>query len=420
MIHFQHATLSNGLRVLVHEDPTTPIAAVNVTYNVGSRDEDPSHTGMAHLMEHYMFTGSPNAPDYDGVLQKVGAYNNAFTSQDLTNYYIVLPANNVETALWLESDRMLALRFEQSSLDVQKQVVMEEFKENYLNRPYGDLMMLFYAMVYQKHPYQWLPIGKCLEHIAEVDMAMIRDFHGRFYRPNNAVLVVAGNVQAAEVFQLADKWFGDIPGGAPLHKTYPSEDCQTEARLQTVHRDVPTPALVKGWPMCNRLHPDYYAYDLISDMFGTGQSSYLYQEFVHKKKLFSTISAAITGTTDNGCFLISGYPAEGVTLEEADMALSDYLYHFQFPDTLPHDLQKVQNRAESVLLNSEIKVDDRATTLAIGEVTSEAESFTHDRDHYFAVTEEKIKTVAHSLFREEMSNTLRYDGGVKKLRGVKG
>ena len=409
MIHFQRLTLSNGLRVLVHEDATTPIVAVNVTYRVGSRDEHPDHTGMAHLMEHYMFTGSPNAPDYDGVLQRIGALNNAYTSQDLTNYYIVLPAGNVETALWLEADRMNALRFEQETLDVQKQVVMEEFKENFLNRPYGDLMMLFYGMVYQQHPYQWLPIGKKLEHIAEVDMAMIRDFHSRYYRPNNAVLVVAGNVQAEDVFRLAEKWFGDIPAGAPLHRTYPSEECQTAARLQTVHRNVPTPALVKGWPMCNRLHPDYYAYDLIYDMFGTGQSSYLYQEFVHKKKLFSTISAAISGTTDNGCFLISGYPAEGVTLEEADQALSEHLYHYRFPDTFAHDLQKVQNRAESILLNNEIKVEDRATTLAIGEVTSEAEYFVHERDHYFAVTEERIRHVAHTLFQEETSSTLRYD-----------
>lgn len=409
MIHFQRLTLSNGLRVLVHEDATTPIAAVNVVYNVGSRDEDPNHTGMAHLMEHYMFTGSPNAPDYDGVLQKIGAINNAYTSQDLTNYYIVLPAGNVETALWLEADRMLALRFEQETLDVQKHVVMEEFKENFLNRPYGDLLMLFYAMVYKKHPYQWLPIGKQLGHIAEVDMAMIRDFHSRYYRPNNAVLVVAGNVKSEEVFPLAEKWFGDIPGGARLHKTYPSEDPQTAARIQEVCRDVPTPVLMKGWPMCNRLHPDYYAYDLISDMFGTGQSSYLYQEFVHKRKLFSTISASITGSTDNGCFLISGYPAEGVSLEEADNALSDYLYHFQFPDSLLHDLQKVQNRAESILLNSEIKVDDRATTLAIGEITSEAEYFTHERDHYFAVNEDKIRHVVHALFCEEKSSTLRYD-----------
>ncbi|MCR4964724.1 MAG: insulinase family protein [Bacteroidales bacterium] len=409
MIHFQRTILSNGLRVLVHEDPTTPIVAVNVTYRVGSRDEHPDHTGMAHLMEHYMFTGSPNAPDYDGVLQKIGAYNNAYTSQDLTNYYIVLPAGNLETALWLESDRMLTLCFEQETLDVQKHVVIEEFKENYLNRPYGDLMMLFYGMAYKKHPYQWLPIGKKTEHIAEVDMMMIKEFRSRFYRPDNAVLVVAGNVKAAEVFRLAEKWFGDIPAGAAKERVYPHEEVQTAARFLEVRRDVPTPVLMKGWPMCDRLHPDYHTYDLISDMFGTGQSAYLYQELVTKRKLFSTISASITGTADNGCFLISGYPNEGVTLKEADQALTEFLYNFQFPDTLPHDLQKVQNRAESVLLSNEIKVDDRATTLAIGEVTSEAEYFTCERDHYFAITEEKVQRVARDLFKEEKSNTLYYD-----------
>ncbi len=409
MIHFQRTTLSNGLRVLVHEDTSIPIVAVNVAYQVGSRDEHPQHTGLAHLMEHFMFTGSPNAPDYDSVLQKVGAVNNAYTSQDLTNYYIILPAGNLETALWLESDRMLALRFEQTSLDVQKQVVIEEFKENYLNRPYGDLMMLFYGMVYQKHPYQWLPIGKETDHISTVDMDMIRKFHSTYYRPDNAVLVVAGNVHAEEVFMLADKWFGDIPAGNLPQRHYPVEEPQTVARLQVVHRDVPTPVLVKGWNMCNRLHPDYYVYDLLSDMFGTGQSSYLYRELVTKRKLFSTISAAITGTADEGCFFISGYPSEGVSLQTADAALSEYLFNFQYPNSLPHDLQKVKNRAESILLNSEIKVDDRAMTLAVGEITSHAEYFTQERNHYFAVTEERTRSCSTELFTACRCSTLYYD-----------
>ncbi len=400
--------MDNGLRVLVHEDHTTPLAVCNVVYNVGSRDEHPDHTGFAHLMEHFMFTGSKNVPDYDKALQKVGAINNAYTSQDLTNYYVVLPANNIETALWIESDRMLELAFDQRSLDIQKSVVIEEFKENYLNRPYGDLAMLFNGMAYQRHPYQWLPIGKKTEHIAEVTMAMIKDFYYRFYRPNNAVLVVAGNVRYDEVMPLVEKWFGDIPAGDAPGKDYPKELSQRAARALTVERDVPSDLIVKGWPMCDRMHPDYYACDLLSDMFGTGQSSYLYKELVTDRKIFTDISASIMGTNDDGLFLISGRPVEGVSIQEADSALCDFLYGYRFGANFSHDLQKVQNRAESVLLNNEIKIDDRASNIAVGETISNAEYFLDERQHYFAVTEEQMRRLTGEMFTEERSSTLFY------------
>ena len=408
MLNIRKKTLSNGLRVVVHEDHTTPLAACNIVYNVGSRDEHPDHTGFAHLMEHFMFTGSKHVPDFDKVLQKVGAINNAYTSQDITHYYEVLPANNLETALWIESDRMLELAFRQESLDIQKQVVIEEFKENYLNRPYGDLMMLFNQMAYERHPYQWLPIGKKPEHIAEVDMAMIKDFYYRFYRPNNAVLVVAGNVHYDEVIELVEKWFGDIPAGAPVCKEYPHELPQTAARIQIVERPVPSDVLMKGWHMCDRMHPDYYACDLLSDMFGTGQSSYLYQELVTEKQLFTDISASIMGTTDEGLFLISGRPVEGVSIEEADAALCDYLYGFKPDKNFTHDLQKVQNRAEAVLLNNDIKIDDRATNIAVGETISNVEYFLNERQHYFDVTEEQMLRLISEMLSEKRSNTLYY------------
>lgn len=408
MLSIRRKILDNGLRVIVHEDHTTPLAACNIVYNVGSRDEHPDHTGFAHLMEHFMFTGSKNVPDFDKVLQKVGAINNAYTSQDITHYYEVLPANNLETALWLESDRMLELAFRQQSLDIQKQVVIEEFKENYLNRPYGDLMMLFNQMAYERHPYQWLPIGKKPEHIAEVDMAMIKDFYYRFYRPNNAVLVIAGNVHYDEVVDLVEKWFGDIPAGKPLQKEYPQELPQTAARIQIVERPVPSDVLMKGWHMCSRMHPDYYACDLLSDMFGTGQSSYLYQKLVTEEKLFTDISASIMGTTDEGLFLISGRPVEGVSIEDADAALCDYLYSFKPDNNFSHDLQKVQNRAESVLLNNEIKIDDRATNLAVGETISNVEYFLDERQHYFDVTEEQMLRLISEMLTENRSNTLYY------------
>lgn len=408
MLNIRKKTLSNGLRVVVHEDHTTPLAACNIVYNVGSRDEHPDHTGFAHLMEHFMFTGSRNVPDFDKVLQKVGAINNAYTSQDITHYYEVLPANNLETALWIESDRMLELAFRQESLDIQKQVVIEEFKENYLNRPYGDLMMLFNQMAYERHPYQWLPIGKKTEHIAEVNMAMIKDFYYRFYRPNNAVLVVAGNVHYDKVIELVEKWFGDIPAGTPVCKEYPRELPQTAARIQIVERPVPSDVLMKGWHMCDRMHPDYYACDLLSDMFGTGQSSYLYQHFVTEKKLFTDISASIMGTTDEGLFLISGRTVEGVSIEDADAALCSYLYGFMPDKNFTHDLLKVQNRAEAVLLNNEIKIDDRATNMAVGETISNVEYFLDERQHYFDVTEEQMLRLISEMLTENKSNTLYY------------
>jgi len=408
MIHIQRTTLSNGLRVLVHEDHTTPLVACNIVYNVGSRDEQPEHTGLAHLMEHFMFTGSKNVPNYDLALQRVGAINNAYTSQDLTNYYVVLPASNLETALWLESDRMLELAFEQQSLDVQKQVVIEEFKENYLNRPYGDLAMLFNRMAYQRHPYQWLPIGVKTEHIDEVDMTLIKDFYYTYYRPNNAVLVIAGNVHYDEVIPLVEKWFGDIPAGKTPVRNYPKELPQTEMRTCIVERDVPSDLLLKGWPMCDRLSPDYYACDLLSDVFGTGQSSYLYKEFVTDRKLFTDISASIMGTADDGLFLISGRPSEGIDIETADRELCQFLYGYQFTGSFEHDLQKVQHRAESILLNSEIKIDERATNIAVGETLSNAEYFLDERQHYLDVTVDQMQRVAREIFCKEKSNTLFY------------
>lgn len=416
-IQIQRAILSNGLRVIVYEDRTTPLAACNIVYNVGSRDEDPKHTGMAHLMEHLMFCGSVHIPKYDSMLQKVGAINNAYTSQDLTHYYILLPANNLETALWLESDRMLALAFQQESLDIQKNVVIEEFKETCLNRPYGDLPLLFSAMVYRRHPYRWLPVGKQVGHITGITMPMIKDFHARFYCPNNAVLVIAGNVCFEEVMPLVEKWFGDIPSGKIPERNYAQELPQKKARCRAVFRNVPSDMLLKGWLMCHRMHPDYYAFDLLSDLLGTGRSSYLYQKFVVEKPLFTDISAYITGTADNGIFIVGGRPVDGVSIEMADTALTNYLYDNFFDDHLTHDLQKVQNQAESILLNNMIKIEDRASMIAVGETLGEAEYFLDERTHYFSVTEEQIRRVAREIFQEKHGNTLYYkheDNNTKK------
>lgn len=409
-IPFTRTILSNGLHVLVHEDHTTPLAACTIVYRVGSRDENPECTGLAHLMEHFMFSGSEHAPNFDLALQKVGAINNAYTSQDLTNYYIVLPANNIETALWLESDRLAALSFSQQGLDVQKQVVMEEFKETCLNVPYGDLMMHIYGLSYKKHPYQWLPIGKELSHIEQVDMKIIRDFHDTFYCPANAILVVAGNVHADEIFSLSDKWFGDIPSGQRNPQLYPEESLMTENRLKEVHKPVPDDMLFKSWLMCPRIAPDYCAYDLLSDILGTGQSSYLHQKFVVKEGLFTDISASVAGTADQGLFFVSGRPANGISMEQADEELSRYLSEFQFDNRLSYDLQKVKNNAESIILERNLKVEDRANTLAVGEFYSQAEDFTDEFTGYQRITEEDIRRITNEMFHESFGNTLRYMG----------
>ena len=410
-IPFSRQILPNGLHVLVHEDRTTPLAACTIVYRVGSRDEDPACTGLAHLMEHFMFSGSDHAPDFDLALQKVGALNNAYTSQDLTCYYIVLPANNIETALWLESDRMAALSFSQQGLDVQKQVVMEEFKETCLNQPYGDLMMQIYGLSYREHPYQWLPIGKELSHIEQVDMDIIRHFHERFYCPANAILVVAGNVRTDEVFAMAEKWFGDIPPGRRNPHQYPQELPATENRLREVRRPVPDDMLFKSWLMPARTGADYCAYDLLSDILGTGQSSYLYRKFVVENRLFTDLSASVAGSADPGLFFINGRPAEGVTIEQADAQLSEYLAGFQFDDKLSYDLQKVKNNAESIILERNLKVEDRANTLATGEFYSHAEDFADERTGYFAVTEDDIQRITATMFKESCGNTLYYRRG---------
>ena len=407
-IPFTRQTLANGLHVLVHEDRTTPLAACTIVYRVGSRDEDPACTGIAHLMEHFMFSGSDHAPDFDLALQKVGAINNAYTSQDLTCYYIVLPANNIETALWLESDRMAALSFSQQGLDVQKQVVMEEFKETCLNQPYGDLMMLVYGLSYRNHPYQWLPIGKELSHIEQVDMNIIRRFHDTFYCPANAILVVAGNVHADEIFAMADKWFGDILPGRQNPHRYPQESPSKENRLKVVEKPVPDDMLFKSWLMPARTDADYCAYDLLSDILGTGQSSYLYRKFVMENRLFTDISASVSGSADKGLFFVNGRPAEGISIEQADEQLTKYLADFQFNDKLSYDLQKVKNNAESIILERNLKVEDRANTLATGEFYSRAEDFADERTGYFAVTEEDIRRITETMFKRECGNTLYY------------
>ena len=408
MIPFKRHILSNGLRLIVQEDSTTPLVSCNIVYNVGSRDEDPEQTGLAHLLEHYMFSGSKHIPNYDVHLQRIGGINNAYTTQDLTQYYLSVPANNVETALWLESDRMLELAFDDEQLQIQKQVVSEEFKERFLNVPFGDMWMLYNELLFEKSHYRWLPIGKKLEHVERADMGIVRDFYQRYYVPNNAVLVLAGNVHFETVLPLVEKWFGDIPAGTPNQSVYPQDEPQQAERRLEVEREVPYDMLLKGWKIGGRLSRDFYDYDLISDLFGTGKSSYLYKKFIEEEKLFTDITTYISGTLDPEIFMLVGRPADGVDLAEVDAKLSQYLFDFQYDQNLPNELTKVKNKIETTLLENDIQVTDRASSLAVAEDFSRVEDFQDEKSIYFSITEDEIIEKTRKLLRPETCNTLLY------------
>jgi len=408
-ISFKRHTFSNGLRLIVHEDQTTPLATCCITYFVGSRNEDPNHTGLAHLLEHYMFCGSKNIPEYDIYLDKVGALNNAETNDDTTSYYITLPANNIETAFWLESDRMLELAFRKKELEVQKNVVIEEFKEHFLNRPYGDMWMIFNETVFEKHPYQWLPIGKEISHIESVNLDIIQSFYNNYYSPHNAVIAVAGNVHFEEIVRLVEKWFGNIPKRELLMRDIPQEPLQCKQKKKEVTRNIPYNMLLKGWKMCGRLGEDFYVLDLLSDMLGTGKSSFLYQELVVKNHVFTDISALITATYDPGVFIISGRPADGVSLQKANDTLDKYLSSFLKNVKFEHALQKVKNSVASFLQKNEIRIEERATTLALSETFQSVERFENDKERYFNVKEEEVVDIFQSIIVPNNETTLFYN-----------
>ncbi|MEQ8425226.1 MAG: pitrilysin family protein, partial [Cyclobacteriaceae bacterium] len=320
MIAFDSFVLPNGLRVLVHEDPTVQIAAMNILYDVGSRDEKSDKTGFAHLFEHLMFGGSVNIPSYDEPLQRVGGENNAFTNTDITNYYLTLSADNIETGFWLESDRMLSLSFDPKVLEVQRKVVIEEFKQRYLNQPYGDVWLKLRPLAYQVHPYQWATIGKEISHIEEATMEDVKDFFYANYLPGNAILVVAGNIKTDQVRVLSEKWFGPIPTGKKNKRTLPVEPEQKQKRVLEVRADVPASALYKAFHMPGRFDTDFFAADLASDVLGRGDSSRLYQKLVKEKQIFNTLSAFTMGTIDPGLVVINGRVSDGIDLKDAEKA----------------------------------------------------------------------------------------------------
>ena len=408
MIQFEKFTLANGLKVIVHRDESTPMACVNILYDVGARDEDEHKTGFAHLFEHLMFGGSIHIPNYDEPLQLVGGENNAFTTNDITNYYCTVPAKNLETAFWLESDRMLSLAFTEKSLEVQRNVVIEEFKQRYLNQPYGDVWLLLRPLAFRSHPYKWATIGKEISHIENAVMDDVKGFFKKHYHPSNAIMVVAGDVTTAQVKALSEKWFGNIPAQEKTKRNLPAEEKQTEYRELTVKRDVPANAIYKTYHMCSRLDNEYHATDLLSDVLSRGNSSRLYISLVKEKQLFSDINAYVSGDFDPGLFVVSGKVNDGVDVHAANAAIEEELQKLMREQVTENELQKCKNKIESSITFSETDVLTKATNLAISELLGDANQINEEIEKYNAVKSADMLRVAKDIFRKENCSTLFY------------
>ncbi|MEO1260848.1 MAG: pitrilysin family protein [Bacteroidota bacterium] len=409
MINFSKYQLDNGLRVIVHEDDSTPMVAVNVLYDVGSKDESPDKTGFAHLFEHLMFGGSMNVPNFDEPIQKAGGENNAFTNSDVTNFYNTLPAENLEVALWLESDRMLQLNFSEKSLETQRKVVVEEFKETCLNEPYGDVWHHLSDLAFKVHPYQWPTIGKVPKHVEDARLDDVKSFFYKFYRPNNAILIIAGNVKKEDAFEKVEKWFGGIPAGEKYVRQLPQEPPQ-EKMAERVHvsGNVPVDAIYLAFHSCARSDKDFHSIDLLSDVLGNGPSSRLYRRLLKEKELFSNIDCYISGSIEPGLFILEGKPSEGISLADAEAAMWQELEQLKSEPIPAKELQKLKNKSESTLAFSEVNILNKAINLAFFELLGDANLINGEGEKYQAVTVEDIQRVAREIFRKENCSRLIY------------
>ncbi len=408
MIEFEEFTLNNGLQVIVHEDPSVEIAILNILYKVGSRDEDPNMTGFAHLFEHLMFGGSINIPDFDSELQKLGGENNAFTSPDITNYYMTLPYQHIEAAFWLESDRMLGLPFDSKVLETERSVVIEEFKQRYLNQPYGDVWLKLRPLSYEKHPYRWPTIGKEISHIEEASMENVKSFYKKYYNPNNAVMVVAGKITATQVKELSNKWFGEIKPGEQLCRKIEKEPLQNQKKQLTVSASVPSDMLYMTFHMPGKFEEDYLATDLLSDILGREKSSRLYTDLVHKKRIFNSISAYVTGSIDPGLLVISGKLSEGFSPEEGEQFVWEVIDEVKKEGITTEELNKVKNQAESTLAFDEIELLNRAMSLAFSSISGNTKYHNQEKEMIQKVTVRSVMTQCHKLLIEDNCSVLYY------------
>lgn len=408
MISFKKHILSNGLRVIVNHNPDSPVIAMNVLYNVGSKDESVNRTGFAHLFEHLMFGGSVNIPDYDTPLQLAGGENNAFTNTDITNYYLTVPRPNVETAFWLESDRMLNLAFTPKSLETQRNVVVEEFKQSYLNQPYGDKWLLYRPLAYQKHPYRWATIGITPDHIAEATMDDVKVFYNKWYNPDNAILSLSGDIDPDTAFNMAEKWFGSIPYSNTPVRNLAAEPAQTAARKQEVYRDVPLHELVMGFHMCKRNHPDFYPTDMLSDILSSGDSSRLYRNLVKEQRFFVELNAYVTGELESGLFIISGRLAPGISPQQGEEAIWKELNTLISTPVNERELEKIKNRTESYLIFSALSGRAKAYNLAYGELMGDAQMVNEELTKYQRTSARQMQDMAQRIFQPSQCNTLYY------------
>ena len=414
MIHFEKFVLDNGLRVIVHEDKSTPMAVLDVMYDVGSRDEDPQRTGFAHLFEHLMFGGSIHIESYDEPLQMAGGENNAYTTNDLTNYYSQMPAENVETAFWLESDRMLSLTFDENSLEVQRKVVSEEFKEQYINKPYGDVWHKLRELAYKEHPYKWMTIGKELSHIENAKLQDVKDFFFKHYTPSNAILTVAGNISVSQIRELSEKWFGDIPAGKKYERKIPQEPFQHEPHFMEVKSDVPLDALYKCWHISSRLDKRYYVAEVITEILGGGTSSRLFQSLIKEQQLFSYIECSHIGSIDAGLLYIEGKLSKGISIEEGEKAIIAELEKMKTQLISEEELQKIKNKTESLLAFEDISLMNRASSLANYELLGDANLMNTELQSYQSVTREEVLEECQLVFNDSNCSTLYYRSTIKE------
>ena len=408
MINFDRFQLDNGLRVIVHKDRSTPLAAMNILYDVGSRDEDAEMTGLAHLFEHLMYGGTLNIPEYDLPLQLAGGENNAFTNSDITNYYLTVPAENIETGFWLESDRMAELDFSEKNLNIQKSVVTEEFNQRYMNQPYGDAMLLLRPLAYNVHPYRWSAIGREISHVKNASLQSIRDFFYSHYAPNNAIISFAGNIANERIRDLCEKWFGPVPKRNIRQRELPSEPSQISARKLEVSRQVPADALYKAWHICSRQSGDFYVMDLLTDILAGGESGILQTKLVRDKNIFSEINAFLTSDIDPGLMILTGKPMAGIKIEDAENAVNEIIDEIQnrLPDE--SEMQKVKNRFESSTVLMNTGVLHKAMNLGYFELLGDPSVINREVDIYCATTDKMVMNVAAKYLVPENCSTLYY------------
>lgn len=408
MIKVERFTLSNGLRVLYHYDGNTRMTALNVLYDVGSKDDNPDRTGFAHLFEHLMFGGSVNIPDFDTPLQLAGGENNAWTSNDITNYYTIAPTHNIETAFWLESDRMLSLDFSQQNLDIQRHVVIEEFKQRNLNQPYGDIYQLIRPLVYTVHPYRWPVIGRRIEDIENATLDEVKAFYNAHYAPNNAILCISGSISYDEAYRLCNKWFAPIEAREIAPRVLVKEPQQEDLRRLSVERDVPLDAIVMAYRMGSRNDKQYHACDILSDILGTGTSSRLHKELVLNKRIFNSIDASISGEIEEGLLFINGKLNKGFTIEQGEAAIIEEIVRLQRDGITDYELNKVVNRFESEHLISNLSYADKAANLAYHELIGRAEDINEEVDKYRQLTTSQVQQVACQILQKSNCSILHY------------